>query len=119
MSGKLHAHAWGVVRTADAWDYELIWNGDAGLSGLRRQLQSLGTDGWELVTTVAMNGVIVMTLRRPLVPEPLPYDDDDVEVADVEVAPAPGGGDAPLIVDLDSLGVNARPSALLGAFRPS
>ncbi len=104
----------GVVRTADAWDYELIWNGDDGLSGLRRQLQSLGVDGWELVATAAMNGVMVLTLRRPLLPEPLPEDDEDVEVV-----PAPGGGDAPLVIDLDGLAVNARSSSLLRAVRPS
>ncbi len=103
-----------MVHTTDAWDYELIWNGDDGLSGLRRQLQSLGADGWELVATVAMNGVMVLTLRRPLLPEPLPQDDEDVEMV-----PAPGGGDAPLVIDLDSLAVNGRPSERLRAVRPS
>ena len=49
-----------------AWDYEMVWSGDDGLSGVRRQIRELAAEGWEVQSTCAVTGVFVVVLRRPV-----------------------------------------------------
>ncbi|HEY6319114.1 MAG TPA: hypothetical protein VI462_14660 [Acidimicrobiia bacterium] len=54
------------------WTYEVLgwnpassWGGIAGVAGLRAALETLGADGWELVTQFPLEGSIVLLFKKP------------------------------------------------------
>jgi hypothetical protein len=47
------------------WDPASSWGGVAGVAGLRAPLETLGADGWELVTQFPLETSIVLVFKRP------------------------------------------------------